>query len=65
MLDVVLWSTAGCAVATVASKVIYGLREIAREARQLGQYSLEEKIGAGGMGEVSALVTPCSGVQRR
>ena len=52
MLDVVLWSTAGCAVATIASKVIYGLREIAREARQLGQYLLEEKIGAGGMGEV-------------
>jgi serine/threonine-protein kinase len=48
----VLWSTAGITVATVASRVIYGLQEIAREARQLGQYVLEEKIGEGGMGEV-------------
>jgi len=52
LLTVVLWSTAGVAVATVASRVIYGLQEIAREARQLGQYALEEKIGEGGMGEV-------------
>jgi eukaryotic-like serine/threonine-protein kinase len=32
--------------------VIYGLQERAREARQLGQYALEEKIGEGGMGQV-------------
>jgi len=52
LLAAVLWSTAACAIATVASKVIYGLQERAREARQLGQYALEEKIGEGGMGEV-------------
>ena len=52
ILEAVLWSTAGVALTTVASTVIYSLQERAREARQLGQYTLEEKIGEGGMGEV-------------
>jgi serine/threonine protein kinase len=46
------WSSTGTALATVASKVIYGLQEKAMEARQLGQYTLEEKIGSGAMGQV-------------
>jgi eukaryotic-like serine/threonine-protein kinase len=52
VLDTLLWSAAGAALATVASKVIYGLQEKAIEARQLGQYTLEQKIGEGGMGEI-------------
>ena len=39
-------------VAATASHLIYGLRQKAREAAQLGQYTLLEKIGEGGMGAV-------------
>jgi len=52
VVDRVVWCTAAVMIAGVASRVIYGLREEVREAQQLGQYTLEERIGEGGMGTV-------------
>jgi serine/threonine-protein kinase len=52
VVEAVLWSLAGTGVSGLSSLVIYGLHERALEARRLGQYELEEKIGAGGMGEI-------------
>ena len=47
-----LWWAVTVAVCTATSKVIFGLREKVQQAKQLGQYMLEEKLGEGAMGMV-------------
>jgi tRNA A-37 threonylcarbamoyl transferase component Bud32 len=52
MASVVTWWVVIVATAATASAVIYGLRREVRDAMQLGQYTLEGRIGQGGMGVV-------------
>jgi serine/threonine-protein kinase len=47
-----LFSVAPMVLATAGSWIIYGLRQKANVAQQLGQYTLDKKIGSGGMGTV-------------
>ncbi|HEU5310496.1 MAG TPA: serine/threonine-protein kinase [Candidatus Eisenbacteria bacterium] len=39
-------------IAIVGSRVVYGLQRQLSDARQLGSYRLEQRLGEGGMGEV-------------
>jgi serine/threonine-protein kinase len=47
-----VWCLATTVTATLASGVVFGLRQEVRQALRLGQYTLDEKIGEGGMGSV-------------
>ena len=47
-----MWTACAVVVSALVSYVIYGLREEIEKARHLGQYTLEEKLGEGGMGSV-------------
>ena len=51
-IDIITWSLAGIAMSVVASRVIFGLRAEVDKVKRLGQYTLEGKIGEGGMGVV-------------
>jgi serine/threonine-protein kinase len=51
-VNALLWLVIAVTLSTVTSRTIYGLRQLVKEASEIGQYTLEEKIGSGGMGEV-------------
>jgi serine/threonine-protein kinase len=49
---VAVWALLAVTVATIAARVIHGLKQRVRDANEIGQYTLEERIGEGGMGVV-------------
>ena len=46
------WTASAITLSAIASHTIFGLRRDVQQARVLGQYTLESKIGEGGMGVV-------------
>jgi eukaryotic-like serine/threonine-protein kinase len=51
-IGIVIWSLVALVSTAAIAGIIYGLQERVRAAMKLGQYTLLEKIGEGGMGAV-------------
>jgi hypothetical protein len=51
LVSAALWAIA-VAIAASCSQTLYGLRKAVRDIQRLGQYTLEKKLGEGGMGVV-------------
>jgi eukaryotic-like serine/threonine-protein kinase len=49
---VLVWSLIAVVVTSLISRILFGLHDAVRKARRLGQYTLGERIGEGGMGVV-------------
>jgi serine/threonine-protein kinase len=49
---VALWALLAVVVSSIAARIIHGLQQRVRDANEVGQYVLEERIGEGGMGVV-------------
>ncbi len=47
-----VFSLSAAILATLTSRLVFGLRQEVRKAFQVGQYTLEDKLGEGGMGVV-------------
>jgi hypothetical protein len=47
-----VWALLGVSVSSIAARIIHGLQQRVRDANEIGQYVLEERIGEGGMGVV-------------
>ncbi|NUP07530.1 MAG: serine/threonine protein kinase [Polyangiaceae bacterium] len=48
----VVWGSIAALLSTAITRIIYGLERKVKEAKQLGQYTLESQLGSGGMGMV-------------